>query len=85
MGHRNILTLVDYFETMNNRTCPSPPCMDRADLTQSISLPTSHLEASYSTAFAGRVTTTSPTLVISFEPHCLPSHTYTITASYIGT
>ena len=20
MGHRNILTLVDYFETMNNRT-----------------------------------------------------------------
>lgn len=21
MGHRNILTLVDYFETMNNRTC----------------------------------------------------------------
>jgi calcium/calmodulin-dependent protein kinase I len=22
MGHRNILTLVDYFETMNNRTRP---------------------------------------------------------------
>lgn len=21
MGHQNILTLVDYFETMNNRTC----------------------------------------------------------------
>lgn len=23
MGHRNILTLVDYFETMNNRTIAS--------------------------------------------------------------
>ena len=23
MGHQNILTLVDYFETMNNRTCPN--------------------------------------------------------------
>lgn len=22
MGHQNILTLVDYFETMNNRTLP---------------------------------------------------------------
>jgi hypothetical protein len=22
MGHQNILTLVDYFETMNNRICP---------------------------------------------------------------
>lgn len=24
MGHQNILTLVDYFETMNNRQPPSP-------------------------------------------------------------
>jgi hypothetical protein len=24
MGHRNILTLVDYFETMNNRTKRQP-------------------------------------------------------------
>lgn len=24
MGHQNILTLVDYFETMNNRTRPPP-------------------------------------------------------------
>ena len=23
MGHQNILTLVDYFETMNNRTLPT--------------------------------------------------------------
>jgi hypothetical protein len=25
MGHQNILTLVDYFETMNNRTSANPP------------------------------------------------------------
>jgi calcium/calmodulin-dependent protein kinase I len=28
MGHRNILTLVDYFETMNNREYGSPHLRD---------------------------------------------------------
>ena len=84
MGHRNILTLVDYFETMNNRPSSASHRMGIANLTQSTLLPISHLEASYSIAFAGRATTTNPTPVISFEPHSPLSHTYTITASYIG-
>ena len=29
MGHQNILTLVDYFETMNNRTLSLPSLLDR--------------------------------------------------------
>lgn len=30
MGHQNILTLVDYFETMNNCTLSPPPLLDTA-------------------------------------------------------
>lgn len=33
MGHQNILTLVDYFETMNNRTFPSSLTVPNRDIT----------------------------------------------------
>jgi hypothetical protein len=35
VGHRNILTLVDYFETMNNRTGPTQAQTSSSDPLQS--------------------------------------------------
>ena len=34
VGHRNILTLVDYFETMNNCKSGAPPCVAGPDISQ---------------------------------------------------
>lgn len=47
MGHQNILTLVDYFETMNNREADIPPLVFCAgaltvDICQCTSSPTLH-------------------------------------------
>ena len=63
MGHQNILTLVDYFETMNNREDTPAPNMRRitdvvAKSTWSQILP---LAASCSIAYAEKVHTTSLT------------------------
>ena len=63
MGHQNILTLVDYFETMNNRKIAYSSAMSNSLLTpaQSTSSPTSPSAASSSTASAARAPTSSPT------------------------
>ena len=34
VGHRNILTLVDYFETMNNCKSGAPTCATGPDIAQ---------------------------------------------------
>jgi len=86
MGHRNILTLVDYFETMNNRRSRRAVQYRISVLTrsQSISSLTLHLAVNCSTASVARVITTSPMLATSSEPHFPPLPTYTITVSYIA-
>ena len=65
MGHQNILTLVDYFETMNNRKMAYVYCPTVSDslLTpmQSTSSQTSLSAASCSTASAARAPTSNPT------------------------
>jgi serine/threonine protein kinase len=62
MGHQNILTLVDYFETMNNRKIACQPVIPRFILTstQCTSSPTSPSAANSSTASAARAPTSSP-------------------------
>ncbi|MBE7180801.1 MAG: hypothetical protein INR71_06260 [Terriglobus roseus] len=90
MGHQNILTLVDYFETMNNRTPRVPPSVSHRsgksiDALQCTSSPTSPWAASSSTAYAERAATTRATPPTSSAPPCPPSPTCTTTASCTAT
>lgn len=43
MGHQNILTLVDYFETMNNRMCFCPAILESLSSTPSTTITTSSI------------------------------------------
>jgi hypothetical protein len=87
MGHQNILTLVDYFETMNNRLLPSRLQPD-AKLTpddQSTLSPTLLSEASSLTASVEKAPTTSPMPLTSFAQLSPPSHIYMTMASSTAT
>lgn len=91
MGHQNILTLVDYFETMNNRNRPSFPHvgwslivrgLTAAQYTSSPTLPSA---VSFSIASAVKAPTTNPTPQISSVLSCPPWLTCTTTALCIAT
>jgi hypothetical protein len=85
MGHRNILTLVDYFETMNNRTRNDMRLEATANSLQSTWSLILLWEASCSTASAAKETTTSPMLPISSGLPSPLSPICTTTASCIAT
>ena len=60
MGHQNILTLVDYFETMNNRGWKHILKLFGSNLLQYTSSQTSRSVESSLTEYAERDPTTSP-------------------------
>lgn len=61
MGHRNILTLVDYFETMNNRRQTDQPSGEFSLIYYQYTWsPILLWEASYSIAYVAKATTTNP-------------------------